>query len=71
VLDPAPLIHHLRPVQSALCPRKQNSYPLAVFCWDFDDARIVAFREFLDTQSRPDDWFAWLGLERIGERIDP
>ena len=45
--------------------------PVAVFCWDFDDARIVAFREIVDSEAKPDDWFAWLGLERVGERIAP
>ena len=45
--------------------------PVAVFCWDFDDARIVAFREIADAEATPDDWSVWLELERAEERIDP
>ena len=44
--------------------------PELAFCWDFDDARVTACRAITNDDA-PADWFVWLGLDRIGERIDP
>ena len=43
--------------------------PSLAFCWDFDEARVTACRA-IGPDDKPNDWFVWLGLDRIGERID-
>jgi len=46
------------------------SSPVAAFCWSLADDRITACRPLGGSDTMPEDWFSWLGLERPGGRTD-